>query len=33
MAYHKLREKGYNVAFLKAAIDIDGTGNFRITPN
>ncbi len=33
MAYHKLKDKGYNVGFLKAAIAIDGTGAFRITPN
>lgn len=33
MAYHKLKEKGYNVSFLKAAIAIDGTGAFKITPN
>lgn len=33
MAYHKLKEKGYNAGFLKAAIAIDGTGAFKITPN
>ncbi len=33
MAYHKLKEKGYDAGFLRAAIAIDGTGAFRITPN
>lgn len=33
MAYHKLKEKGYDAAFLKAAIDINGKGEFKITPN
>jgi len=30
MAYHKLKEKGYNVQFLNATIDIDKDGNFTI---
>jgi rhodanese-related sulfurtransferase len=30
MAYHKLKEKGYNVKFLNAKIDIDASGNFKI---
>jgi rhodanese-related sulfurtransferase len=30
MAYHKLKEKGYNVSFLNAKIDIDKEGNFTI---
>lgn len=30
MAYHKLKEKGYNVKFLNAKIDIDKDGNFTI---
>jgi rhodanese-related sulfurtransferase len=33
MAYHKLKEKGFNAGFLRAAIAIDGTGAFKITPN
>jgi len=33
MAYHKLKEKGINAGFLRAAIAIDGTGAFKITPN
>jgi len=32
MAYHKLKEQGYNVGFLNAAIEVDGNGNFKITP-
>jgi len=32
MAYHKLKEAGYKVAFLHAAVDIDKTGKFEITP-
>ncbi len=30
MAYHKLKEKGYNVKFLNSKIDIDKSGNFTI---
>jgi len=30
MAYHKLKEKGYDVKFLNAKIDIDKDGNFKI---
>lgn len=30
MAYHKLKEKGYNVKFLNAKIDISQDGNFTI---
>jgi rhodanese-related sulfurtransferase len=33
MAYHKLKDKGYNAGFLKAAVDIKGTGAFTLTPN
>jgi rhodanese-related sulfurtransferase len=33
MAYHKLKEKGYNVQFLNAAVDIDGDGGFTIEKN
>jgi len=32
MAYHKLKEKGYNVAFLNANIDVAKDGSFTITP-
>jgi rhodanese-related sulfurtransferase len=31
MAYHKLKEKGYNVKFLNANVDIDKDGKFEIT--
>ncbi len=31
MAYHKLKDKGYNVRFLNARIDIDKQGNPAIT--
>jgi rhodanese-related sulfurtransferase len=30
MAYHKLKEKGYNVQFLNAKMTIDKAGNFNI---
>jgi len=30
MAYHKLKEKGYTVAFLNAKVEIDKDGNFKI---
>jgi rhodanese-related sulfurtransferase len=33
MAYHKLKEKGYNVQFLNAKVDIDGNGGFTIEKN
>jgi rhodanese-related sulfurtransferase/plastocyanin len=32
MAYHKLKEAGYNAAFLNADIEIDKAGNFKIAP-
>jgi rhodanese-related sulfurtransferase/plastocyanin len=32
MAYHKLKEAGYNAAFLNADIEIDKAGNFKIVP-
>jgi rhodanese-related sulfurtransferase len=32
MAYHKLKEKGYKVAFLNADIDIARDGRFKIEP-
>ncbi len=32
MAYHKLKDQGYNVAFLNAAIEVAGDGSFKITP-
>ncbi len=31
MAYHKLKEKGYNVKFLNALVTIDKDGKFEIT--
>lgn len=31
MAYHKLKERGYKVAFLSAEIDIARNGSFKIT--
>jgi rhodanese-related sulfurtransferase len=33
MAYHKLKEKGYNTAFVKADIEIDKAGKLTVTPN
>ncbi len=30
MAYHKLKEKGYNVNFLNAKVEFDDKGNFTI---
>lgn len=30
MAYHKLKEKGYNVKFLNAKVEIDKGGNYTI---
>jgi rhodanese-related sulfurtransferase len=30
MAYHKLKEKGYNVQFLNAKVEIDKDGNFKL---
>ena len=33
MAYHKLKEKGYNAAFVKGDIAIDKAGKLTITPN
>ena len=32
MAYHKLKEKGYNVGFVKATIEIDRNGNLKVSP-
>ncbi|MEO8676948.1 MAG: rhodanese-like domain-containing protein [Casimicrobiaceae bacterium] len=32
MAYHKLKEKGYDVAFLNANIEVAGDGTFKVTP-
>jgi len=31
MAYHKLKDKGYNVLFLMATVDVDKDGKFTIT--
>ncbi|MEO8677375.1 MAG: rhodanese-like domain-containing protein, partial [Casimicrobiaceae bacterium] len=33
MAYHKLKDAGYNVAFLYAALDVKKNGEFKVTPN
>ncbi len=33
MAYHKLKEKGYNVGFVKGDVAIDKAGKLTITPN
>jgi rhodanese-related sulfurtransferase len=33
MAYHKLKEKGYNVAFVKGDIEIDKAGKLTIAAN
>lgn len=33
MAYHKLKDKGYNVAFVKADIEIDKAGRMTIEAN
>ena len=30
MAYHKLKEKGYNVQFVNAKVDIDSAGSFKL---
>ncbi len=30
MTYHKLKEKGYQVKFLNAKIEIDKDGNYKI---
>ncbi len=32
MAYHKLKDAGYDVGFLNAAIEVAGDGSFKITP-
>jgi rhodanese-related sulfurtransferase len=33
MAYHKLKQAGYNVAFLYAALDVKKDGTFKVTAN
>ncbi len=33
MAYHKLKDAGYNVAFVYAQLDIDKNGNVKVTAN
>ena len=30
MAYHKLKEKGYDVSFLNAKVEFDDKGNYKI---
>ena len=32
MAYHKLKEAGYNAAFLNNEIEVAKDGSFKITP-
>ena len=32
MAYHKLKEKGYQVAFLNAEVEIGKNGSVTVTP-
>jgi rhodanese-related sulfurtransferase len=33
MAYHKLKQAGYNVSFLNADIDVAKDGSFKLTPH
>ena len=33
MAYHKLKDKGYKVAFLNADVAIKKSGSFTVTPH
>ena len=33
MAYHKLKQAGYKAAFLYAALDVDKSGNIKVTAN
>ena len=33
MAYHKLKDAGFNVAFLYAALDVKKNGEFKVTLN
>jgi len=33
MAYHKLKQAGYNVAFVYAEVDVRKNGDFKVTPN
>jgi len=33
MAYHKLKQAGYNAGFLYAALDVKKNGEFKVTPN
>ena len=33
MAYHKLKDAGYNVTFLYAALDVKKNGEFKVTLN
>ena len=33
MAYHKLKEAGYNAAFVYAEVDVKKSGEFKVTPN
>jgi rhodanese-related sulfurtransferase len=33
MAYHKLKQAGYNAGFVYAVVDIKKNGQFKVTPN
>jgi len=33
MAYHKLKQAGYNAGFLYAGLDVKKNGEFKVTPN
>jgi len=33
MAYHKLKQAGYNAGFLYAVLDVKKNGQFKVTPN
>jgi rhodanese-related sulfurtransferase len=33
MAYHKLKQAGYNAGFLYAALDVKKDGTFKVTAN
>jgi len=33
MAYHKLKQAGYNAGFLYAVLDVKKNGEFKVTPN
>jgi len=33
MAYHKLKQAGYNAGFVYAVVDVKKNGQFKVTPN